>query len=86
MGYGLAQALFSVTVDPQGKVVSYDVLGANNSSVEVELSTVLPTLQFQPANVRFDQTLYLEFKAEVPCEGEDRVNLRDVDPLLDTNK
>ncbi len=82
---GLAQALFSVTVDPQGKVVSHDVLGANTTAVELQLMTVLPTLQFQPAGVRFNQTLYLEFKAEVPCEGQDRINLRDVDPLLDTD-
>lgn len=81
---GLAQALFSVTLDPQGNVVDYDVLGANSEAVELQLMTVLPTLQFQPAQVNYNQELYLEFKAEIVCEGGDRVNLRNVNPILET--
>jgi hypothetical protein len=86
---GLAQALFSATIDPQGNVVRHTILGVNGedkAEIELQLMTIIPTLKFTKADVRFDQTIYLEFKAEIICEGKDKVNLQQVDPLLKTNE
>jgi len=85
---GLAQALFSVTLDPQGNVVRHTILGVNGedkAEIELQLMTIIPTLKFTKADVRFNQTIYMEFKAEIICEGKDKVNLQQVDPILKTN-
>ncbi len=83
---GLAQSLFSVTIDPQGDVVNHRILGANTDLVEIQMMTIVPTLKFQPASVRFNQTLYLEFKAEIKCDGQEKVDLKEVNPILDAQE
>jgi len=82
---GLAQALFSLTLDPQGNVVRHSVLTANTATVQLQLSQILPTLKFSQADIRINQTIYLEFKADISCEGQDRVNLQNVDPIINDN-
>lgn len=85
---GLAQALFSVTLDPKGNVVRHTILGVNGedkAEIELQLMTIIPTLKFTKVEVRFNQTIYLEFKAEIICEGKDKVNLQQVDPILKTD-
>ncbi|MDX1906782.1 MAG: hypothetical protein SF053_07080 [Bacteroidia bacterium] len=66
---GLAQCVFSVTLDPAGNVVRHTVLAANSPVVEMQMAGFLPTLKFNPINSRYNQTVYLEFKTEVFCEG-----------------
>ncbi len=79
---GLAQSLFSVTLDPQGKVLGYQVLGANTEEVASQLSLTIPTLQFNSIGEAINQTVYLQFKAEIVCEGIDRVPLKEVQDII----
>lgn len=80
---GLGQSLFSVTLDPSGKVINHAILAANNPLVQAQMSLVVPSLKFNSVDTRYRQTIYLEFKAEVLCDGvTDKVNLKDVETIL----
>ncbi|MDX2247473.1 MAG: hypothetical protein SF052_11885 [Bacteroidia bacterium] len=80
---GLGQAAFSVTLDPKGNVINHKVLATNSAIVELQLHTILPTLKFNEVDVTYDQTIYLEFKADIICnEGADKINLQNVEPII----
>ena len=80
---GLGQAAFSLTLDPKGNVIRYSVLAANSTTVEFQLSTILPTLKFNAVNNRYNQTIYQEFKAEIICDGAaDKVKLQEVESII----
>ena len=80
---GLGQAAFSVTLDPQGNVIRHAVLAANKPMVELQLNSILPGLKFNPVDYRYNQTVYLEFKAEIICDGAaDKVRLQEVPSII----
>jgi hypothetical protein len=80
---GLGQALFSVTLSPAGDVLRHSVLAANTPLVEMQLNSVIPTLKFNAVDSRYSQTVYLEFKAEILCDGAaDKVNLQGVENII----
>lgn len=80
---GLAQAAFSVTLRPDGTVESANVLVANKPQVQVALMNVVPSLKFNSVNYAYKQVVYLDFKADVACDGvEDNTNLKEVNPLI----
>jgi hypothetical protein len=80
---GLGQAAYSLTLDPKGNVIRYSVLAANSTTVEFQLSTILPTLKFNAVNNRYNQTIYQEFKAEIICDGaSDKVKLQEVESII----
>lgn len=79
---GLGQAVFSVSLDPKGTVINHKVLATNSAIVELQLHKIIPTLQFNSVDVSYDQTIYLEFKADILCEGKEKVNLQSVDPII----
>ncbi len=71
---GLAQVLFSVTLKPDGTVVSYRVLAANTPQVQAQIGTLIPNLKFDAIDARYNQTIYQEIKAEIFCEVEEPAN------------
>lgn len=71
---GLAQVMFSVTLKPDGTVVSYRVLAANTPQVQVQIGTLIPNLKFDAIDARYNQTIYQEIKAEIFCEVEEPAN------------
>lgn len=71
---GLAQVLFSVTLKPDGTVVSYRVLAANTTQVQAQIGTMIPNLKFDAIDARYNQTIYQEIKAEIFCEVEEPAN------------
>lgn len=80
---GLGQAVFSVTLDPSGKVLRHTVLAANTPAVELQINSIIPTLRFNAIDSRYNQTVYLEFKADIICAGAaDKVNLKEVESII----
>jgi hypothetical protein len=79
---GLAQAVFSVTLNPAGNVVRHSVLAASSPAVELQLNGILPTLRFSSIESGYNQTVYLEFKAEILCGGATKVNLGEVPAII----
>ncbi|MEL6694864.1 MAG: hypothetical protein AAFP89_01435 [Bacteroidota bacterium] len=80
---GFAQAVVSVTLDPEGNVTGNQVLASNSDMVKLQLGSILPKLKFNEAQVRYNQTIYLEFKAEILCAGkENEVNLQEVESII----
>ena len=79
---GLAQSAFSVKIDPKGNVLTSQVLAASSALVELQLGAILPTLKFNEVDIRYDQTIYLEFKADIACEGFDDVKLQNVESII----
>ncbi|MEL6133215.1 MAG: hypothetical protein AAFR59_07585, partial [Bacteroidota bacterium] len=80
---GFAQALVSVTLDPKGNVKSSQVLASNSDMVKLQLGSILSKLKFDEADVRYDQTIYFEFKAEILCAGKaNEVNLKEVESII----
>ena len=79
-----AQAAFSVTLDPSGNVAGHRVLAANSPTVEMQLNRIIPGLKFNASDIRFNQTIYLEFKADITCEGvpQDTQTIKDLNPLI----
>ncbi|MEO1448603.1 MAG: hypothetical protein AAFV07_03695, partial [Bacteroidota bacterium] len=84
---GLGQAAVSLTLNPNGDVVKYSVLAANTTAVAAQMNLVLPTLKFNAIDSRYNQTIYLDFKAEIICEGaDDKIQLQDVKPFIKTDE
>lgn len=79
---GLGQAAFSLTLDPQGNVVKHSILASNSPMVEMQMGTILPGLKFNSVDSRYRQTIYLQFKAEILCEGTEKVNIQNVDNII----
>ncbi|MCI4669381.1 MAG: hypothetical protein MRZ79_14695 [Bacteroidia bacterium] len=79
---GLAQSVFSVTLNSSGRVIRSEVLAANSPKVKVELEPVIKGLKFNEVSTRIPQTIYLEFKAEILCEGAEKVNLKEVQDII----
>ncbi|MEZ4827271.1 MAG: hypothetical protein R3C61_13485 [Bacteroidia bacterium] len=80
---GLGQAAFSVTLDPKGNVINNKVLASNSALVELQLRAILPTLKFNEVDITYDQTIYLEFKADIVCDAAtDKVDLHNVQPII----
>lgn len=79
---GLAQSFFSITLDPQGKVIDFKVLGANTEEVNRAISNIIPTLRFTTSDQPINETIYMQFKGEIVCEGTERVPLQDVQSII----
>ncbi len=79
---GLAHVFFSVTLKPDGSVLSYRVLSANSPQVSAQMGLLIPTLKFNQVDARYNQTVYQEIKAEIVCEGGQDVNLRAVESVI----
>ncbi|MEM6262640.1 MAG: hypothetical protein AAGI38_09055 [Bacteroidota bacterium] len=80
---GLAQSVFELTVSPTGTVTSYRVFTSNNVQVATLLPGILTRLEFQPTGTQISSISYVEFKAEIVCEGnETRINIREVEDIL----
>ncbi|MEM7371709.1 MAG: hypothetical protein AAF587_24045 [Bacteroidota bacterium] len=79
---GLGQAAFSLTLDPQGNVLKHSILAANSPMVEMQMGSILPGLKFNSVDSRYRQTIYLQFKAEILCEGTEKVNIQNVDNII----
>lgn len=80
---GIAQAFAEVTVAPNGKVVDYKVLKANSALVSALLPPILQSLEFNSTNLRFNQNSYIEFKADLNCDGDTSTDLKKVEPYVD---
>jgi hypothetical protein len=80
---GLVQTTFILTVSPSGEVVGYDITFANTPAVQLQLGPILKGLKFQstPSTRMVSRALY-ELKAEIVCEGEERINIKDVPDLI----
>jgi hypothetical protein len=82
---GLAQAAFSVTVDPAGNVLNYNILASNKATVQTALMGIIPNLKFNRVSYSMNQVVYLDFKADVACDGvDDGTNLKEVESLIKT--
>ncbi len=79
---GLAQAAFTVTVNPAGQVVDGAVLKANTPLVQAQMTNLLRTLKFSPFQGRVNQNLVLEFKGDIRCGTGESVNLQEVKPMI----
>ena len=80
---GLAQTFAEVTVNPNGDVVAYKVLKANSELVEALLPPILQSLKFNQTNLRFNQNSYIEFKADIHCTEEEKLDLNKVKPYVE---
>ncbi|RMG29500.1 MAG: hypothetical protein D6730_03810 [Bacteroidetes bacterium] len=78
---GLAQMFAEVTVAPNGKVVGYKVLKANSALVMALAPPILQSLEFKPTNLKLNEVSYIEFKADIVCDGE-RIDLKKVKPYV----
>lgn len=79
---GLAQSLAEVTIAPKGDVTRFNIIKANNIQVSGALPAILTGMKFEPSNLDVPYVSYIEFKAEILCEGQDRINIREVDDYL----
>lgn len=79
---GLAQSLAEVTIDPKGDVTRYNIIKANDIQVSGALPAILTGMKFEPSDLDVPYVSYIEFKAEILCEGQDRINIREVDDYL----
>ncbi len=80
---GLAQAAFEVTVDGEGAVRGARVLNANDANINMQLTSILPSLQFESLGNRIPSRAIYQFKAEIVCEGQERsIDLQSVDDLI----
>lgn len=80
---GLAQALAEITINPKGDVVSYNVIKANDLTVSSALPGILQGMKFEPSELDVPYVSYIEFKADLLCEGQERINIREVDDYID---
>ncbi len=79
---GLAQSLAEVTIAPNGDVTRYNIIKANDIQVSGALPAILTGMKFEPSELDVPYVSYIEFKAEILCEGQDRINIREVDDYL----
>ncbi|MEL6673664.1 MAG: hypothetical protein AAFR61_15775 [Bacteroidota bacterium] len=79
---GLSHAVFAVTLNPDGSVASHQVLSANSIQVQAQMDMIIPSLQFNPIEARYRQTIYQEVKGEIVCGDEATINLREVPSLI----
>lgn len=79
---GLAQSLAEVTIAPNGDVTRYNIIKANDIQVSGALPAILSGMKFEPSDLDVPYVSYIEFKAEILCEGQDRINIREVDDYL----
>lgn len=79
---GLAQSVFSVTLNSSGRVIKSTVVASNKPEVAQKLDPILKKLKFNEVETKIPQTIYLEFKAEILCEGAENVNLQEVEDII----
>lgn len=80
---GLVQTSFIVTVSPSGEVVGYDITMANTPSVQLQLGPILKNLKFQSTpTTRMPSRALYQLKAEIVCEGEERININEIPDLI----
>jgi hypothetical protein len=80
---GLVQTTFIITVAPNGEVVGYDITFANTPAVQLQLGNILKDLKFQSTpSTRMNSRALYELKAEIVCEGEQRINMKEVPDLI----
>ena len=69
---GVTHVLAEVNVDRSGNVTSYKVLKTTPEEVVGKLPSILLGMKFKtnPATAPYSQTMYVEFKGEIRCEGK----------------
>ena len=83
---GLAQALAEVTIDPKGDVTRYNVIKANDLQVSGALPGILQGMKFEPSELDVPYVSYIEFKADILCEGRERINIREVGDYIEAER
>lgn len=79
---GLAHAAYEVTIDGSGKVLAHNILSVNNQNLLLYLPSIVQRLQFQPTGSGLPVRAVYEIKAEITCEGVEKVDLNSVPTLL----
>lgn len=68
---GLAHVVAELNLDRNGNVTTYKVLKGVPSDVEKKLASILLGMKFKSdANAPYNQVTYIEFKADIRCEGK----------------
>ena len=87
---GVAHVLAEVNVDRNGNVTSYKVLKTTPEEVVGKLPAILLGMKFKtnPATAPYSQTMYVEFKGEIRCEGKpaDKTGVNQVEPFIKADK
>ncbi len=80
---GLVQTSFIITVSPAGQVIGYDITFANTPQLKMQLGPILKDLKFQSTpTTRMPSRALYQLKAEIVCEGVERINIKDVPDLI----
>ncbi len=66
---GVVHCLAEVTVDTPGVVKAVRIFRANTQQVAEAMPAILSKLKYKKETVRFNQNIYVEFKADVDCPG-----------------
>lgn len=87
---GVTHVLAEVNVDRNGSVTSYKVLKTTPEEVVAKLPAILLGMKFKtnPATAPYSQTMYVEFKGEIRCEGKaaDKGGINQVEPFIKADK
>lgn len=87
---GVSHVLAEVNVDRNGNVTSYKVLKTTPEEVVAKLPSILLGMKFKtnPATAPYSQTMYVEFKGEIRCEGKpaDKTSVNQVEPFIKADK
>ena len=81
---GLAHAFVEITTDAGGNVRDSRVVKANTVELLTTLPGILNTMKFQETPNGLPQRSYFEFKADIVCGENERIDLKSVDPFLNT--
>ncbi|MEZ4686373.1 MAG: hypothetical protein R3B47_09980 [Bacteroidia bacterium] len=79
---GLAHTAFEVTIDGSGRVLAHNILAVNNQNLLLYLPGIIQRLQFQPSGSGLPVRAVYELKADITCEGVEKVDLNAVPNLI----
>jgi hypothetical protein len=79
---GLAHTAFEVTIDGSGKVLAHNILAVNNQNLLLYLPAIVNRLQFQATGSGLPVRAVYELKADIACEGVEKVDLNSVPNLI----
>jgi hypothetical protein len=68
---GLAHVVAELNLDRNGNVTTYKVLKGVPADIDKKLAAILLGMKFKSdANAPYNQVTYVEFKADIRCEGK----------------
>ncbi|MFK7970975.1 MAG: hypothetical protein AB8F95_11435 [Bacteroidia bacterium] len=79
---GLAQSVFEVTIDGQGRVLAHNILSVSNQNLLLSLPSIIANMKFEPTGSGLPVRAVYEIKADINCEGVEKVDLNSVPDLI----